>query len=599
MINWEEINKNTILNEELYKKIIQIDNIQERILEEEKLFERAKEIKLKTLVEKNYKKYKSENITKLNKSNKLFFGDKAKIPTMFAGNYFIGKDGAIYDYSKDNPVLVCSQLIQPVCIYENIEEDKQFIKCGFQKNNKWHFFVQDRLTLSHNGKIVNLSNRGLDVTTNNAAALVKYIINMINLNKDILPIKNSTSRLGWYSEDFIPYDGDVEYDGDDAFKSAFDSLEQKGDYNIWLEEMYNVRKNKIVRIMHATSLASVLLHKLNKQSFVTMLWGTTGDGKTVAGMTAMSIWGNPNKGKLMFTLNNTNNFYYRTANFFNHLPVFFDELQTYDGNINSLIMNITEGIDRGKARADGGIEKNKTWNNAFIMTGEQTASTYNSGGGTLNRLIEINSEEKIIEDGSKTVDIITNNYGFAGKIFIEQIKLLGIEKLKKLYNYFFEKIKKIADTEEKQAINMAIILLADALACNCIFKKDKPLEAEEVKNYMFSKKEIDIDERAYDTFLDECEINSNKFMRNRDDGYQDYPSSNGEFWGLMNNYEITIIKKKLSDLLEKNGFNYTKTIKGWVKKGYVEKNSYGKTMESRSINGRKGYYVTIKVKEDR
>lgn len=583
------------INEDLFKKIIQIDNPDKRRQAEKMLLEKAQELKMKTKIEKAYDKYKRENFLKFSNGNKLNFGENAPIKEMFGGYYEIDKNGCIYDNGK----LVCSQLIQPVCIYENIEEDKEFIKCAFEKNGKWKYFIQDRLTLSHNGKIVNLANRGFDVTTNNASMIVKYIINMVNYNKEILPVRKSTSRLGWLEDDFIPYDGEVEYDGDDAFKAAFQSLTEKGDYDTWLNEMYDVRKNKIVRIIHATSFASVLLHKLNKQSFVTMLWGTTGDGKTVAGMTAMSIWGNPSKGKLMFTLNNTNNFYYRTANFFNHLPIFFDELQTYDGNINSLIMNITEGVDRGKARVDGGIEKNKTWNNAFIMTGEQTASNYNSGGGTLNRLIEINSDGKIIENGSKTVDIITNNYGFAGKMFIEKVKELGVEKIKTLYDYFFEKIKNIADTEEKQALNMAMILLADTISCNCIFKNDKPLEPEDVKEYMFSKKEIDIDERAYDTFLDECAINEKKFYKHDERGYQESPATGGEIWGIMNDYEITIIKKKLSDLLDKNGFSYTKTIKGWLKKGYVEKNSHGKTMESRSIGGNKGYYVTVKVKHER
>lgn len=596
-IDFKNLDEKTLLNEKLYEKIIQLD-IENRIILEDKLFQAAKEKKLKTQVEKAYKKFKTQNT--LNKGgNKLNFGEKSKIPVMAGGDYLIGKDGCIYNCSKDIPALVCSQLIQPVCIYENIEEDKQFIKCGFLKNGKWHYFVQDRLTLSHNGKIVNLANRGVDVTTNNATALVKYINTIVNLNKDIIPIKNSISRLGWCEGDFIPYDGEVEYDGDEAFKNSFKSIHQKGDYDLWLNEMYNVRKNKIVRIIHATSFASVLLHRLKKQSFVTMLWGTTGDGKTVAGMTAMSIWGNPTKGNLMFTLNNTNNFYYRTANFFNHLPVFFDELQTYDGDINKLIMNITEGVDRGKAKADGGIEKNKTWNNTFIMTGEQTASTYNSGGGTLNRLIEINSDGKLIENGSKTVSVITDNYGFGGIIFIEQLKSLDNESLMKLYDYFFDKVKNIADTEEKQAINMAIILLADTLSCNCIFQDEKPLEPEDVKDFMFSKKEIDIDERAYDIFLDECEINEKKFYINKQKGYPESPSSSGEIWGLMNDYEITIIKKKLSDILEKNGFSYTKTIKGWVKKGYVEVNSSGRTMTNTTIGGRKGYYVTVKVKHNR
>ena len=109
------------------------------------------------------------------------------------------------------------------------------------------------------------------------------------------------------------------------------------------------------------------------------------------------------------SMNNTSNFYYRTAEFFNHLPVFFDELQTYSGSINKLIMSLTEGIDRGKANVEGGTQKTRYWNNSFIFTGEESASEINSGGGTLNRLIEIYITKNVIKNGIKTCEIINKS----------------------------------------------------------------------------------------------------------------------------------------------------------------------------------------------
>lgn len=594
ILDRHEINENNILDTEIFEKVLKIEDHKKRQIAEKELYNIAVELKKKTKFIPKYETYKK---IYLNKYNTLDFGKDAPIPKLLGGEYYIKEDSI---YSMQNKK-VCSQLIEPIAIYENIEEDKETIKCAFLKDGVWKTFIADRLTLLHNGRIVNLTQKGVDVSTSNAAILVKYLQEIINLNRNVLDKKISISRLGWCGEEFIPYDKKVEFDGEDNFRNSFNAVCCKGDYQTWLDKMYEIRKNKIVKILHATSFASVLLKKLNKKPFVTMLWGTTGDGKTVAGMSAMSIWGKPTSGELMFTLNNTDNFYYRTANFFCDIPMFCDELETYRGDINKLIMNITEGIDRGKAKAEGGIEKNKTWNNAFIMTGEHSASNYNSGGGTLNRLIEINSDGRIIKDGSEVVNIITNNYGFAGKIFIENIKKIDNKSLNIIYKNEYEELMKISNTEEKQALNMALILLADMLACEFIFTKERPLEPEDVKEYMFTKEEIDVSQRAYETILDECTLNKSRFSildcnstNPVDGGY----TGTGEFWGQISNYEITINKHKLEELLSKNGFSFKKTMKDWLKKGYIEKNSQGKNYTKTSVNGIKSYYVIIHLKKD-
>ena len=69
------------------------------------------------------------------------------------------------------------------------------------------------------------------------------------------------------------------------------------------------------------------------------------------------------------------------------------------GNFDQLIYQITEGVDRGRARAYGGVEDTKTWKNSFIFTGEEPITKVNSGGGSKNRVIEIAIDGLLIEDG--------------------------------------------------------------------------------------------------------------------------------------------------------------------------------------------------------
>lgn len=156
-------------------------------------------------------------------------------------------------------------------------------------------------------------------------------------------------------------------------------------------------------MMMAASFASVLLEPLKVLPFVLHLWGTTGTGKTVALMVAMSIWGNPKMGGLVKTMNMTKNAIMRNAAFLCSIPFAGDELQTikdkWQGNFDQLIYQITEGVDRGRARAYGGVEDTKTWKNSFIFTGEEPITKVNSGGGSKNRVIEIAIDGLLIEDG--------------------------------------------------------------------------------------------------------------------------------------------------------------------------------------------------------
>lgn len=177
-------------------------------------------------------------------------------------------------------------------------------------------------------------------------------------------------------------------------------------------------------------------------------------------------------------------------------------------------------------------------------------------------MIEIYSESRLIENGHRTVSIITENYGFGGKLFIDYIKKIPYNELDGLFKQKYDELMSISNTEEKQAYNMAVLLLADTLACQCIFPEEIPLTANDVKDYMFSKKEIDISERAYENILDVCNINEKHFYRpDTSDNW-----TQGEFWGSMKKNQIIINAKQLEKLLSDDGFSPKKILKDWSKK---------------------------------
>ena len=74
----------------------------------------------------------------------------------------------------------------------------------------------------------------------------------------------------------------------------------------------------------------------------------------------------------------------RTASFLHSVPFAGDELQIIKSrwdNYDQLIMFLTEGIDRGRGKAYGGIEELKQWRCCFLFSGEEPITKDGSGGG--------------------------------------------------------------------------------------------------------------------------------------------------------------------------------------------------------------------------
>ena len=291
-------------------------------------------------------------------------------------------------------VWACSHPIIPVEILKNVDTAQERITLAYYKSATWQKITVDRSVCANANKIVDaLSQFGIEVASDNAKSMVRYISDCVGMNPVIMDPKKSINRLGWVGSFFTPYAEDIRYEGEADYEAIFKNIRNKGSFEVWKELCSGLRKNLPLRMMMATSFASVLLEPLKVLPFVLHVWGTTGTCKTVALMVAMSIWGNPRMGGLVKTMNMTKNAIMRNAAFLCSIPFAGDELQTikdkWQGNFDQLIYQITEGVDRGRARAYGGVEDTKTWKNSFIFTGEEPITKVNSGGGSKNRVIEI------------------------------------------------------------------------------------------------------------------------------------------------------------------------------------------------------------------
>lgn len=507
------------------------------------------------------------------------------------------------------PVFVnaCTHPILPVKIFKNIDTGKERVMLAYFKYGQWQTVTVSRKACADNRAIVDvLSDIGIEVTTENAKSMVKYISDCIGMNPATLAPLRSVNRLGWAGKEFMPYAEDIVYDGDEAYDVIYKNIREHGDFEVWKKHCGGLRKNKIVRLAFAASFASVLIEPVNALPFVFHIWsGESGTGKTVAVMAAMSIWGNPKMGGLVKTMNTTKVNIMRTSAFLYSLPYAGDELQTmkdkWATSFDQLIYQITEGIDRGRGKASGGVEETRTWHNSFLFTGEEPITKTNSRAGAKNRVIEAEAEEKLLEDGNHTVSILTEHYGRAGKLLIQYLQGMDSRKLQEEYKRYFDTICQL-DTTEKQAMAMACILLADRILTEVIFSDETPLTIPDVQMYLKSAREIDAAEQSYQAVLNWIAKNPIRFQ----DPASADSLNKGEVWGKIVTDEehpgvppVAVINKDvLSSFLEQAGYDYTAVSKKWAAKERIVRNSQGKFVHNTKVYGIKANYVKLNMDPD-
>ena len=328
-------------------------------------------------------------------------------------------------------------------------------------------------------------------------------------NINLIKVSHTVNRLGWQGGEFVPYSDKVKCDSIAEFSGIYKSIASKGNYDLWREHCLKLRENIYLRLTMAASFAAPLIEIIGGLPFIVHLWGGTGAGKTVALNVAASVWGKPSGG-LVRTLNGTSYGISETAAFMYSLPCILDELQTIKGgntSFNQMIMTLTEGMNKTQGAASGGIRQVKQWKNCFICSGEENIVKDNSGGGSINRVISLEVQDTVIEDGNYTMNVISNNY-VANEICIALGLIVSLpdrrlyEKLlnydnqnimenklqqltQKLYDEGLEKGRAEAERLVSEAKSEAAKIIADAKAeAEAIVKAAEAKAEDTAKNSM-------------------------------------------------------------------------------------------------------------------
>lgn len=483
------LDSNSILAEDIFLEIFdQEDEIMKArmILS---LTDRAAELGVKKKFEELLKAYKKVDREAKQRERKkpIAMLDKwtnfeGPYNNMFCGAWIAGEDGVYAQNDSQVDAVACYHPILPVERMKNLETGEEQIKIAYKRNGRWDEIIVPKTMVTSASKIVALSGRGISVTSENAKLLVRFLSDVENMNDSHIKVQYSTSKLGWIQNDFIPYDTEIVFDGDQRFRQTYDSVSERGNWKIWQSHMQKLRKSGRLEIkfMMAASFASVLVSLLGGLPFIVDLWGETEGGKTVSLMVAASIWANPDESAYIGDFKTTEVALEAKADMLNHLPM-------------------------------------------------------------------------ILDDTSKTSSRIRDNF----------------------------------EGMQKQSLSLAILLTADKVATDYLFRDGEYITIKQAKTVLINRNDLSDNERCYRYLKDKIAMNEQKFDA----------ENKVEQWGILEEGRAIIYNQAFKDLCKNGGFS-DKAFLSWADRKDLIETQGGRMTKVKKVGGNPVRCVFLKLNEN-
>lgn len=452
---------------------------------------------------------------------------------------------------------------------------------------RWKKIEVNASTCSTKRNIVKLSDMGVEVTDGTAVELVRYLSDQVRLNRDLIPRYNAISHMGWINSHFFPYDESIRFNGGNEEQKIVDAIQvSEGNLEDWCKVAEKARTNFVTRILLDASFASILIEKLGVQCFVVHLWGKSGHGKTVALYLSASIWGKPVT--ICTTASSTLNAVSNRAAFFKNLPIMVDEMQLAGQNQDKLIYRLTEGKEKERLGRNSEKKDQKEWKLISMTNGEKPILNDNSGAGAVNRVIELETQGPLFDGFQSVIQTISENYGHAGRIFVEYVQELNQERLKREYSEICRRLQSY-NTTGKQISSVATLFLADRLVRKLLFKNEEELKLEQVEVITKPEEEISIANRAYEFALNWVATNRNCFAEKGKDFY------GNKLLGELDGDYCFVNSTAFKEALQSGGFSFDSVKKEWAKLRYIERDASKKYTHGRTIRGISARYVKLNI----
>ena len=569
-------------NEDLYLALLDIKDDIDKTKYINALETRAAELKIKTPFKRLLKAFEKKDqeikIEANRPANELINTDYG---SFHCGAYQISEEHGISTFNIFGPVPVCYHIILPVGRFVNVESNEEMVTLVYKRPGEgWREIIVKRDIIANASKITSLAGRGIAVTSENAKVLVRFLSDFENLNYREMPLKKSTSKMGWKQGKFVPFEvQDILFDGEAKFSAAYNALSEseRGSFQNWIEYVKDIRAmNRFENNIYlAASFASVLVDPLDCLPFIVDIYGPSGKGKTVALMMACSVWANPKEGEFISGANSTLTALELKLNFLNNLPLLVDDMASMklrrDEDFSDFIYRVCAGRGKSRGNVTLSIDPLTSWGNITLTNAERPLVSDYTKGGAVNRIIDVPIyDAPMFADGNEAAGFFKKNYGYAGREFIKILHEIGFQEVKKIMEDTRAELGAMVEEagkerEEKQLLPMALMITADKIATDYIFKDGIYLDKDKAVSFMKSSSDVSENERAWDYLMDTLEVNRGRFATCPQEEIT-MPFK----WGSYKDDSFYMIKSIFNKEMKDNGFDGDMLLKWAVEnKGII------------------------------
>lgn len=471
------------------------------------------------------------------------------LPEWCTGNKYVGpgwigtdRDG-VYMYEEcgrttktivacGRPVLI-NRILEPIDGGDGIDR----IEIAYDSERGWRRRIVERGELTNQNRAIKLAEYSVDINSERVRPFTNLMSSMLKESsiRGVIPTIKSSKKIAIFKDEkiMLPYaDKDYVFEKDAQFPRLIDALTPHGSEEASIQGFVDLRRKKTFRNFNfiiAATLAAPIVMMTHSNGFVFNYYATTGSGKSLVQCIAATIWGSSDMDRgFVRGADNTQTALETVADIMNCLPVIIDDynkLQSEEKKkrFNETIMLLASGVGKGRATKDLNIRETATYDLDVVVTAEQPigeiAARTGAGGGVLNRLYECPADDicpLTKNQINEIMETFNNNYGHIGIKFVNILNEIGPKKLKKMVAKKARELESRmaelqADKTNKQIDTAAILLVADEIAAEQIFKDETKISLDEAIYYMTSNDVVRQEARMYQAVIDKIYTNPRKF----------------------------------------------------------------------------------------
>lgn len=353
--------------------------------------------------------------------------------------WIVGKEG-MYRLVDDIPVLLSHVPFYIIDLIKENADDATLLTVVirvFKKKGIVDFKVPLKNIADDKKLLSDFNSRGIFPA--NKKHLKEYLITYYQKIEHI-EVHNSITALGWQSNNSFIYGSRGEgFSQDGSFlKCILDKklveyvkgFEAKGSLKKWnnLMRIYNLDDSWMPHLFSLfCSLGAPLLPLTSAKGIVVSLQGSTGIGKTLAHIAAMSVWGNPEEAGVLGVKDSPTAILGRLGAVKN-LPLRLDEATLMGAaRLSGLIFDIVNGRGRSRATRDGSLSNTSAeWQTLALVTTnrpllENDVSVISEAERVRILELPVTMPKNMAKLGSYIGKLITDNHGLLGRKFIKWV----------------------------------------------------------------------------------------------------------------------------------------------------------------------------------